>query len=327
MWLLLLLACGQHDGISAPADASCGTWASVGQPVLLGQCTACHASGRIGDQRHEAPDEVNLDSLAGAREWSEAIAAQVRAGTMPPGGGLSAEDAEDLLDWLDCGAPGEEATLPSGEAPEGLLAAAETRISAEAIDGLDGGIALYTDLSGGDLEGRVGPWGMERYQVVGERAWLLSSARYDADGEISQEESWDPPLLIWSAGATDWTMHSAATISTPEGDEAREEDWTAALSQPASSDPRLTDPEAPLLTLSLDDAPDAGPALVALRWRLSDTLSIPAQDLAWLDASGEVTTEARMQLTVAWAWDDLPAFPLETDVEWMGRLILEEGAP
>jgi hypothetical protein len=122
-------------------------------------------------------------------------------------------------------------------------------------------------------------------------------------------------------------MHSTGTVSTPDGEQARDEDWTATLSLPDSSDPRLTDPEAPLLALSLDEPPTSGPALVGLRWRLSDTLSLPAQDLVWLDASGQLGTEARTQLTVAWAWDDLPSFPLESDVEWMGRLLLQEGAP
>lgn len=328
--LLLLLACGRGEGdrrFDGGDAEGCGSWETVGLPVLLGACTSCHAAGLVGEARHGAPEGLDLDSLAGARAWAEAVTAAVEAGSMPPGGGLSEEDAARLIAWLGCGAPGEASSLPSFEAPAGLLGAAETRVSA-ARDPEDDALLLYVDLAGGDLEGRVGPWSEERYQLEGARAWLQRRTSYDADGAELLVESWEPPLLVLDGEARAWTVESAASRSWPGGEEHLEQTWEATLAEaPEEDDPRLADPDADVLALALASGAGEGPGALALSWRLSETLSLVSQEVLLQDEQGGRRLESHGQLTVAWPFEDLPAFPVSEEIEWMGRLLLVEEAP
>lgn len=320
----LLPACGgsdedrRFDADDAEA-AGCGTWESAGQPVLLDACAACHAAALSGEARHGAPEGMNLDTLEGARTWAEAIEEAVTAGTMPPGGGLSQADAARLLAWLDCDAPGEEAALPVGTAPAGLLGAAETRVSAAEEDGE---LVLYTDLSGGDLDGRTGAWSAERYQIEGERAWLVGRTLYDAEGAEALDERWEPPLLILDGAAEAWLQDTTVTRTTPDAVMDEDQRWEATAEDATDVDPRVTDPDAPRYALTLSDAPSDGEGLRALSWRLSPTLALVERHLEAGDGEGGRWTESHLQLTVAFPFEDLPAFPLSEDVEWMGRMLL-----
>lgn len=328
MLILLLLACGADDQdrrIDPGEAASCGTWESVGQPVLLDACTACHGSGLAGEARHGAPAGVDLDTLQGARAWSSQIAAAVSSGDMPPGGGLSSEAAERLLTWIDCGLPGDEHALPSGAQPEGLLGAAETRVTASLDPEIEDGVVLETALSGGDLDGRVGPWSEERYVVSGQRGWLVSHTLLDEGGAEVLQETWDPPLLVYDAEQEAWTTESMVSRVSERGLVETAETWEATVEPAPETDSRLTDPDAASVTLALSGDPPEGPATTALGYRLSSSLSLVRRWRVGQDAEGAASLVDHTQLTVAWPFEDLPAFPLDEEVEWMGRLLLQEG--
>lgn len=323
---LLLLACdADHGHRTVTAElAGCGDWETVGQPALLESCTGCHSAGLAGEARHGAPEGVDLDTLAGARAWAEAAAEQVGDGLMPPGGGMSEDEATALLQWLSCGAPGEESDLPTFATPTGLLGAAETRVSAALEE--DGALVLYADLSGGDLEGRVGPWSEERYQLDEAEARLISRTRYDAEGAVELAESWDPPLLLWGGTSERWTQDSVLTRQSAAGEILEDQRWEATLGADESPDPRQTDQDASRLTLTRTE-PAAGEGTLTLSWDLSPTLSFVKQECLIEAEDGSQHLESHQQLTVAWPFEGLPEFPLGEDVEWMGRMLLTEEAP
>ena len=100
--LVMLWACKNGP---TPAEATdtgveaCGSadWWGTGQPLMLSYCAGCHSSHITGSARYGAPESVNLDTLADAQQWSERIAARVLTeGDMPPGGGMSDTEKEQL---------------------------------------------------------------------------------------------------------------------------------------------------------------------------------------------------------------------------------------
>ena len=87
--LMALLAC---DGEEPSYGDDCATWEEGGAPVALTYCAPCHATGQVGEARKGAPEGVDLESAEGVLAWQEAVETQLRAGSMPPGGGpISAE--------------------------------------------------------------------------------------------------------------------------------------------------------------------------------------------------------------------------------------------
>lgn len=108
-----VVACrGEPPERADACDGSPYTWDTVGRPVLQTWCTPCHSSALAPEFRSDAPPGVDFDSYAGVAPWADRIAARVSSGTMPPSGGLPAEDAERLLAWLGCGAPGGTTAAP-----------------------------------------------------------------------------------------------------------------------------------------------------------------------------------------------------------------------
>lgn len=322
--LTLLIACGDDDaGRSLNHAEDCGTWTTVGQPILLAQCTSCHASGLDADHRFDAPLGVDLDTLEGASAQADAIIEQVGSGAMPPGGGLSASDADQLIAWLECGAPGDGAALPSASAPTGLVAASETRERFVEDDAFPGGLVLRTTLHGGELDGQE-RWSEERYWVAGDQGWLAGRTLYDADGGEALVEDWDPPLLVYDGAETRWTVDTLASRSCPGQVETRAETWEITVGLPLDADPRQTDPDAETVRATLGEPPD-GPGTVELGWSMTADLSFSRRWRLSQDEGGATTLEDHLQLTVAFPFDGLPAFPADLDVEWMGRVLVTEG--
>jgi hypothetical protein len=153
---LLLSSCGPDLGEcdrTMLGGSETGTLAPhTGQVLLRDSCAAgrCHTEAAKGEAREGAPAELDFgvvpasnseEDLAVARRsagvvwnYSEAIWAEVEAGTMPPpkpagAGALAPSQKEILRNWLACGAP-------SVEAP--VMAAA----------GADPWTKIYTQLSG-----------------------------------------------------------------------------------------------------------------------------------------------------------------------------------
>ena len=322
--LLALVACSEENGDRRFSnDQDCGTWLEVGQPLTLASCAPCHASGLSGEARHGAPAAVNLDTLEGARASASASADAVARRDMPPGGGLSEADAAALLAWLSCGAPGADHALPSASAPAGLLAASETRERALNDDAFPDGPTLRTTLHGGELNGQE-RWSEERYVVSGHRGWIAGRTLYDADGAELLVEDWDPPLLIYDGAATGWTVDSAAARSWPGSSEIREERWQITVGVLVEPDPRQTDPDALVVLAELSEPPADGPATVELGWAVTDALSFSRRWRVNQDADGARALEDHLQLTLAFPFDGLPEFPIEAEVQWMGRMLITE---
>lgn len=98
---LLLLGCGDPDDDPC-AEAPVVTWETFGQGFLMERCQSCHAS--TASDGYGVPPGVHFDTEAQARAQAEAIL-RVAAGsspTMPPQGGVPAEDRERLRIWLRC---------------------------------------------------------------------------------------------------------------------------------------------------------------------------------------------------------------------------------
>ncbi len=127
------------------------TYQSFAGPFLLNWCTGCHSSSLGDDDRQEAPEDVNLDTLADVLYWSDRIELRLReARDMPPAGGLPEADRQAFLAWLECNAESESGgfepppppdkdpdPLPTGacaEPREPLPLATLPRCSAETYD-------------------------------------------------------------------------------------------------------------------------------------------------------------------------------------------------
>ncbi len=93
---------GDPDCVDAPSV----TWNSWGQGFLLGHCQGCHAS--TAPDRHGAPPEVFFDTVDDAWSHAAAILRSVTGepATMPPSGGVDADEQELLIAWLTCAETG-----------------------------------------------------------------------------------------------------------------------------------------------------------------------------------------------------------------------------
>lgn len=100
----------QASGAECP-PSSFLTYPNFGAPFMEAYCTRCHSSAVTGDDRNDAPEGVDFDTLAGIRRSLERIDEYAAAGpevtntTMPPSGDKpTAEDRKRLGEWLACGA-------------------------------------------------------------------------------------------------------------------------------------------------------------------------------------------------------------------------------
>lgn len=103
---LLGVACAGDDGEALPEDcedAPVVTWASFGQDFTRENCQSCHAS--TSANRNGAPAEVVFDTEQDVLDWADRVLERAGAEppTMPPRGGLEADDQERLRIWLECG--------------------------------------------------------------------------------------------------------------------------------------------------------------------------------------------------------------------------------
>jgi len=99
--LLALAACGDPDEDPC-ADAPVVTWETFGQGFLTERCQACHAS--TATDTYGVPAGVHFDTQEQARALSASIL-RVATGedpSMPPQGGVTADDRERLRIWLTC---------------------------------------------------------------------------------------------------------------------------------------------------------------------------------------------------------------------------------
>lgn len=108
--LLWLIACGDKDPVDSDpglcADAPVVTWDNFGAGFITQECQPCHAS--TAANRQDAPADVTFDTREQAWAWADRILARAATdpATMPPEGGVEADDRLLLQVWLLCAEEG-----------------------------------------------------------------------------------------------------------------------------------------------------------------------------------------------------------------------------
>lgn len=101
------------EQLDSAAGAPCGelTYENFAADFFWNYCLPCHNEQLIGDiDRTDAPNGINFNSLDGIREFQKRIRLRAAVqGDMPPAllpvDKPSEEERQELLRWLDCGAP------------------------------------------------------------------------------------------------------------------------------------------------------------------------------------------------------------------------------
>ncbi len=103
---------GDPADTTAAGDTGCAgvpllSWGNFGHAFLLENCQGCHAS--TAPDRYGAPEASTFDTVEDAWRQADRILARAWAddATMPPSGGVSADDRTRLGWWLTCGEEGE----------------------------------------------------------------------------------------------------------------------------------------------------------------------------------------------------------------------------
>ena len=86
-------------------EAPTVTYDTFGRGFLSTYCDGCH--GSAVEDRQNAPVDVVFDTREGAQDWADRILARTvppdgSAPTMPPVGGVTDEDRERVVVWLNC---------------------------------------------------------------------------------------------------------------------------------------------------------------------------------------------------------------------------------
>jgi hypothetical protein len=99
---------GCHGEEPQPASCEDASWEALAQPFLTTWCTPCHASTVLEEDRRGAPVGMDFDTWEGAHLFADAIARRSNdeEALMPPGGGTSPTEREQIARWAECGAPG-----------------------------------------------------------------------------------------------------------------------------------------------------------------------------------------------------------------------------
>jgi uncharacterized membrane protein len=104
----LAAGCGAANATPDTAAAGCAddaslTWDSFGRGFFTQHCNTCHAA--TSPDRHGAPPEVTFDAEAEVWAQRDAITAATAGDppSMPPTGGVAADDRTLLARWLACG--------------------------------------------------------------------------------------------------------------------------------------------------------------------------------------------------------------------------------
>jgi uncharacterized membrane protein len=105
---LLVVACGNDDAEEDEElpDVECtDSKPAYDEVAAFEKCTMCHSSKLSGDDRKDAPTDVNFDTESAAEAHAEKAAEEVFEGEMPPmGSGITLTSAEkqELYEWALC---------------------------------------------------------------------------------------------------------------------------------------------------------------------------------------------------------------------------------
>ena len=138
-----------------------------------------------------------------------------------------------LLQWLRCGAPGEEVVWPTttpAEAPEESWDQEEAVVAGDEPD--------QVVIEAARLGWTDGLAFTEVWSVTPEAASLVSREVWDQSGAWVQRVTFEPPLTLWRADQTDWSMAVTRLTEDVTGLTELEEEWTVGIGPAIDVDPR-----------------------------------------------------------------------------------------
>lgn len=98
---------GSEEAITPVYEGETG----ILEKVIRPNCLGCHSSTLQGGQRNGAPEGVNYDTFAGAKQFGDRIVQRaVKLMTMPPRGPIGDKEKQALKNWMMLGFP--ENTMP-----------------------------------------------------------------------------------------------------------------------------------------------------------------------------------------------------------------------
>ena len=106
LWALCLVGCAAGEPNSDTGLALCDeppvlTWENFGHGLMVERCQSCHSSSSV--RRNGAPETVSFDTHDETLEHADRILQRVVIDqTMPPQGGIDAEDLQRVRIWLEC---------------------------------------------------------------------------------------------------------------------------------------------------------------------------------------------------------------------------------
>jgi len=94
---------GGSGGSSTTRDAGADTVSAVSYakdiaPMMKASCTSCHTGSM-------SPQGVDLSTYAGVKANASVANSAIKAGAMPPGGGVSATNKQLFQSWVTAGEP------------------------------------------------------------------------------------------------------------------------------------------------------------------------------------------------------------------------------
>ena len=93
------------SGGGTPVDCQAITVPKYADMTAWSKCTNCHSTSLSGPSRAGAPAGINFDKYDDAVMDADLAKSEVEAGAMPPGGGLSADEKAQIVDWASCDTP------------------------------------------------------------------------------------------------------------------------------------------------------------------------------------------------------------------------------
>lgn len=98
-----LAAC--NGGSDSQVDCQATTVPKYAEMTAWTKCTNCHSTTLSGPTRAGAPATINFDKYDEAVMDADRAKSEVETGSMPPGGGLSAEEKAQIVEWASCDTP------------------------------------------------------------------------------------------------------------------------------------------------------------------------------------------------------------------------------
>lgn len=97
-------ACDGGGG-GSQVDCQAITVPKFSEMTAWARCTTCHSTTVSGTSRAGAPTDINFDNYDDAVMDADRARSEVEMGAMPPGGGLTADERAQIVDWASCDTP------------------------------------------------------------------------------------------------------------------------------------------------------------------------------------------------------------------------------